>query len=91
MIIFINENDNGHYEKFQIYGPSRTIFKMLAAEMAKKKSHKNRNFHIIHIIFATKIFLCYIVYDFETTSTAINIPQQTVVKSYICFYNKIGC
>ena len=33
----------------------------------------------------------YVVNYFEATSTTVNMLKQTVVKSYVCIYNKIEC
>ena len=55
--------------------PPGPVSKCWLQKMAKKP-HENRNFRTKHVIFAIKIFhVTYIVYDFEITSTVINMPK----------------
>ena len=59
---------------------------MLAASYGKKEfPYYTYDFHY-------EDFSYYIVYDFEKASTAINMQKKTptVVKPYICIYDKIG-
>ena len=79
-----NGNDNFDYEMLD-YMALQGDYKILAAENPTPH-HPPTPGISIYIIFPTNIFLFYCL----MSNTAVNMPKQTIVKSYICIYSKIG-